>query len=84
METTGWRGETVWGPLILSTIKSQISSFYGIIQSQMLIQRAMNVFVISLASSTRPSSSMSWTLPRIPDSKAEATKQQSAISILLK
>ena len=43
------------------------------IVDQMLIQRAMNFSVMALASSTRPNSSMSWTLPRIPDSKAEAT-----------
>ena len=40
---------------------------------QILIQRAMNVFVIAFASSTRPSSSSSCTLPRIPDSRADAT-----------
>lgn len=46
----------------------------------MLIQRAINVVVISLASSTRPSSSRSCTDPRMPDSKADATSHQLAIS----
>lgn len=40
----------------------------------MFMKRAINFCVMALASSTKPSSSRSCTLPRIPDSKAEATR----------
>ncbi len=48
---------------------------------QILIQRAMNVWAIALASSTKPSSSRSCTLPLMPDSKAEETRERSAHSL---
>lgn len=41
------------------------------------MKRAMNFCVMALASSTKPSSSRSCTLPRMPDSKAEATRKTS-------
>lgn len=51
-----------------------ISSFSGIKPHQIFMKRARNVCVMALASSTKPSSSRSCTLPRMPDSKAEETR----------